>query len=97
MNFPTMTQNHVMTTAFDATCDLLAGATIHGARREQFWLVLDLTDRLGVRRELHLTARTTKGEAYCGRCGEERLVEVTTDARGRHAFCNACGHKWEVA
>lgn len=81
----------------DQTCDTLTGSTIHRATRDGFWLVLHLTDKDGRPHELHVSSRTTKGQAYCGRCGEERMVEAVRD-RGMpaRAYCNVCGHHWEL-
>lgn len=80
----------------DGTLDTLTGATIQRARRDGFWLVLNLVDRDGHAQELHLSGRTTKGQQYCGKCGEERLVEIVRD-KGMHpkGYCNQCGHQWE--
>lgn len=82
---------------FDATCDLLTGGTINSARRSSFWLVLSVTDKHGITREVHLTARTVRGQGHCDRCGEDRLVDTVTDARGVRGYCTVCSHEWVIS
>lgn len=73
----------------DQTVDTLTGATVTHAHREGFWLVLQLVTKDGRRTELHLTSRTTRGDARCGRCGEERMVETVRDTgRLPRSYCN---------
>lgn len=92
-----MTQNNVMIMPFDNTCDGLTGATIHSAHREGIWLVLSFRDRNGRDRVLHFSGRTTKGHAYCGKCGEERMIETVRDkGMAPRSYCNVCGHHWEL-
>ena len=80
----------------DQTIVTLTGSTVLDARRDGFWLVLKLIDKDGKPHELHFSGRTTKGQAYCGKCGEERLVDIVRD-KGRHpqGYCNQCGNRWE--
>jgi hypothetical protein len=87
----------VVTGYYDQTCETLTGSTIPSAKRDGIWLVLSITDREGVRREFHLSGRTTKGKAYCGKCGEDRMIQVVRD-RGMkpQSYCDTCAHSWEL-
>jgi hypothetical protein len=40
--------------------------------------------------------QTREGRKMCRDCGEERLVEPITDARGTQHTCKVCGHAWWV-
>lgn len=82
---------------YDQTLVTLTGATIHTAKRDGIWLVLTLTDKDGTPHELHFSGRTTKGTAYCGKCGEDRQIETVRDKGMRpRAFCCVCAHDWEL-
>jgi len=92
------TANNVTTTAsYDSTCDELTGAQIISAHREGMWLVLKFRTRLGEERTQNFSGRTTRGQVYCGKCGEEKLVDIVRDkGRPPQAYCTVCSNRWEL-
>lgn len=40
--------------------------------------------------------RDEMGKTMCQGCGEQRLVQTITDARGIEAFCQVCSRHWWV-
>lgn len=82
---------------YDQTCETLTGSTIQSARRDGIWLVLQLTDKTGRTRELHFSGRATKASLYCPHCGEDRMVEIIQDSRGKEGCCAVCGKHWRAA
>ena len=92
-----ITFNHVTITPHDETCDDLHGAHIYSAHREGFWLVIKYRNRDGLDRVLNVSGRTTRGAVYCGKCGEEKLVDIVRDkGRPPQAYCTVCSNRWEL-
>jgi len=92
-----MTGNNVMSTPHDGTCDDLTDAHIYSAHRDGMWLVIKYRNRLGLDRVLHFSGRTTRGAVYCGKCGEEKLVDIVRDkGRPPQAYCTVCSNRWEL-
>jgi len=87
----------VTTTYYDQTCETLKGAKVITAVRDGIWLKLTVIDRSGRLQEIHFSGRTTKGQMYCGKCGEDRQVETVRDkGMAPRSYCNTCGHHWEL-
>ena len=91
------TLNNVTVTPHDGTCEDLAGAQIISAHRDGMWLVITYRNRHGVDRVLNFSGRTTRGAVYCGKCGEEKLVDIVRDkGRPPQAYCTVCSNRWEL-
>lgn len=78
--------------SWDATSEILTGATIRRAYRDYPWLVLELTNGLTV----HTAGGRVRRDLECPKCREFRLVEIVNDASGEQGFCSVCAHSWWV-